>query len=116
MVRRNNFGRYDYRADGRILLQEIYTLMQNINVLPFIWNLNNNNGVMNITFYNRRPMIYQNLFMRMIYVFDKILRNNQMLEYLLNQDIDLNNAYINCMNNGQVDPMFMIMYLFREIY
>jgi hypothetical protein len=116
MVRKNTFGRYDYKVHGRELLQEIYTLMENLNVLPFIWNLNNNNGVMNMTFYNRRPIVYQQLFMRTIYAFDKILRNQQMLQYLLNQDINLNNAYINCMNNGPVDPMFMVMYLFREMY
>jgi hypothetical protein len=116
MVRNNSFGRYDYKADGRNLLREIYMLMENTNVLPFLWNLNTNNGIMNMTFYNRRPIIYQNLFMRIIYAFDRILRNNQMLEYLFNQDNHLTDAYINCLNNGTIDPMYMTLYLFRELY
>ena len=32
MVRNNSFGRYDYKADGRNLLREIYMLMENTNV------------------------------------------------------------------------------------
>ena len=116
MVRKNTFGRYSMREDARNLLQELYTLMEDLNVLPFLWYLNNNNGIMNMTFYNRRPRIYQNLFMRIIYIFDRILRNNEMLQYLFNQDNNLTNAYINCMNNGPVDPMYLALYFFRELY
>ena len=90
--------------------------MNNINVLPFLWNLNTNNGIMNMTFYNRRPRVYQNLFMELIYAFDKILRNNAMLRYLFNEDNNLTNAYIECVNNGVIDPMYMVLYFFRELH
>ena len=115
-MRNNNFGRYSIQAHARNLLGKIYALMDNPNVIPFLWNLNHNNGFVNRTFYDRRPVRYQNLFMRIIYTFDTILRNQQLLDVLFNHDNNFTNAFVQCLEHNTINPIHMTLYLFRELY
>jgi hypothetical protein len=115
-MRRNNFGRYSVQTHARSLLREIYDLMENQNVIPFLWNLNQNNGFVDHRFYNRRPRNHQKDFMRIIYIFDKLLRNQQLLDVLFNDDNNFTNAFVQCLEHNTIDPVHMTLYLFRELY
>jgi hypothetical protein len=116
----NRFGRETMSSKSLKLYHHLLTLFEDIHVLPYLWNLNNNNGLLNRTLFNthiRQRNLDQKKVSNLLLIVDKIMRNNGIMEYL-----SVNVPQIGvALNSYFQDPRrpdlnLVVWYLFRQYY
>ena len=110
-VKKNRFGRYSTIQKSGELYNGILDLFGTFN-LNSIYNGNR----LNSTLFNRLNPVSQNNFMSMIHIVDRILRSEDICDFLFDNVQDFRNAFVNYRNNGDPDPTKFVYYLFQEVY
>ena len=116
----NRFGRETMSSKSLKLYHHLLTLFEDIHVLPYLWNLNNNNGMLNRVLFNtqiRQRNLDEKKVGNLLLTFDKILRNNSIMEYLTANvpqfEVALNSYF---QDPRRPDLNLVIWYLFRQYY
>jgi len=116
----NRFGRETMSSKSLKLYNEVLTLFEDIHVLPYLWTLNNNNGMLNIRMYNnkvRQGLIDEKKVGNLLLAVDKIISNVSVMDYLSTNVPQINvalNSYFQ--DPRRPDLNLVIYYLFRQYY
>ena len=115
-----HFGKHTIKSLSKEIYSKVLNDFSNHKILPYLWNLKSNNGNLNRVFFNnqiKQGLINEHNVYNLVITIDKILRNEDIFDYLTMYIPQFNNAQNNYfLDHRRGDPNVFIYYLFNEYY